>query len=243
LTKILDKDYFYFKDFKLRNRDAALKINTDGVLLAAWANLSAGQRVLDIGTAGGVIAFLLSRRFSDLEITGIDICEKSIEEAKHNIQLNPKLGSPDFQCVSLQQFEKTNKNKFDHIISNPPFFSIMDRTKEVNAKQKAKHHYTLSLNELLVCSARLLTAEGSLSLILPYQPIRILENQASQNGFQLSRFYEVSGKPSKEPNRMLLEFTKEILPMEDLGKLHVRNEDASYSEEYKSLTKDYYLNF
>ena len=83
---------FRFKRFALSNERSAMKVNTDGVLLAAWVNLEqtpgankSPLKVLDIGTGTGVIALVITqRREGDALVTGIDIDSDSVEEAAEN---------------------------------------------------------------------------------------------------------------------------------------------------------------
>ena len=50
---------FRFKKFVIRQDNCAMKVNTDGVLLAAWMELHPLDRyMLEIGTGSGVMAIM-----------------------------------------------------------------------------------------------------------------------------------------------------------------------------------------
>ena len=51
---------FRFKEFEVDQSDCAMKINTDGVLLASLLEVGTVGRILDIGTGTGVIALMLA---------------------------------------------------------------------------------------------------------------------------------------------------------------------------------------
>ena len=240
----MDKDYFYFKNFRLRNRDAALKINTDGVLLAAWADTQESESLLDVGTAGGVIAFILAYRNPQCKLTGIDICTMSIDEANYNKSINEPTLDINFIEQSLQEHSLSNIS-YDHIVSNPPFFDVdlSSITKDETPKQKAKHSYNLSLEELLDCSQKLLNIKGKLSIIIDYRDEDKLKTIFQKHNFIISRILRVSGKPSHLPNRLLLELVKTTIGSIKENSISIRNENGSYTEEYKAMTKDWYLNF
>ena len=68
-----------------------MRINTDGVLLAAWAGIDSLQRVLDIGTGCGVIAAIIAQRLSakqrlssPVKISAIEPHRGSYEDAAEN---------------------------------------------------------------------------------------------------------------------------------------------------------------
>ena len=52
---------FHFKQFCIDQTDCAMKVNTDGVLLAAILDTVAPTKMLDIGTGTGLIALMLAQ--------------------------------------------------------------------------------------------------------------------------------------------------------------------------------------
>ena len=80
---------FHFKHFDVSNERSAMKVNTDGVLLGAAADvLPTDRNVLDIGTGTGTVALMIAQRLSflgeDFLIDAIDIDLPSAEEASAN---------------------------------------------------------------------------------------------------------------------------------------------------------------
>ncbi len=234
----MEKDFFHFKGFKLRNRDSKLKINTDGVLLAAWCSLDPHQRILDIGTAGGVIPHVLAYRQKDLVIDGIDIDKKAILEAQYNAELN-KLGSMNFYNLSLQEYVGSVQTKYDQIISNPPFFT------DKQHYNTAKHDSTLSLEELIMASLTLMKPESKLSVIIPTEKESHLDRLAKQNGLYKTRLMQVRGKKNGPKIRSLIEYSEVNRMGLDIEEIHIRDGQSKdgFSKEYQNLTKDLYLNF
>lgn len=57
---------FKFKQFSIRQNHAAMKVNTDSVLLGAWAaSMLTGyeKRLLDIGTGTGLLLLMLMQKY------------------------------------------------------------------------------------------------------------------------------------------------------------------------------------
>ena len=66
-----------------------MKVNTDGVLLGAWANIREATQVLDIGTGTGVIALMMAQRNAKCMVTGVEIDSMSYIEAAENGSSSP----------------------------------------------------------------------------------------------------------------------------------------------------------
>ena len=116
----MDKSIFKFKKFTVDQSGCAMKINTDGVLLAALAEAKTQVHMLDIGTGTGVIALMLAQRFPAAYIEGIEIdADASITAALNfkNSDFNERLISKNVAIADYQSLKK-----FDLIISNPPYF-------------------------------------------------------------------------------------------------------------------------
>ncbi|SEK73085.1 tRNA1(Val) (adenine(37)-N6)-methyltransferase [Parapedobacter koreensis] len=155
---------FRFKRFAIDQTGCAMKINTDGVLLGAMATVPNPMRVLDIGTGTGVIALMLAQRFPSATIDAIEIDPIAADAARKNFIASSYAARTTAYAVALEDFEPTGS--YDLIVSNPPFF--LHSLKNTDArKQLARHTDMTFFTALLMRSARWLSHEGSLQLILP----------------------------------------------------------------------------
>ena len=66
---------FQFKQFSIDQTDCAMKVNTDGVLLAAILDSDTPGKILDVGTGTGFIALMLAQRFPLALIDAVEIDE------------------------------------------------------------------------------------------------------------------------------------------------------------------------
>ena len=54
---------FKFKQFSVKQEHSAMKINTDGILLGAWAPIEdTAASVLDIGAGTGLLSLMIAQR-------------------------------------------------------------------------------------------------------------------------------------------------------------------------------------
>ena len=114
------KDSFYVNKFVLDPRPETEIIIEE--CLSVIKNKKDNLKILDVGTGSGAIAISLAREFINSHITAIDISKKAIEVANKNIN-DKKLNS---QILLKKSSIDNINNKFDLIVSNPPYLSKID---------------------------------------------------------------------------------------------------------------------
>ena len=248
---------FRFKQFTVWHDKCAMKVGSDGVLLGAWAPISNQPspitntpfRVLDVGTGSGLIALMLAQRCPTARIDAIDIDAAAVAQAKENFEQSAFSHQLSAFCSSLQDWQTndqrlTTNDQYDLVVSNPPYFQ--NSLKNPNEGRKtARHTDTLSYEELIAHSARLLKPEGQLALILPAEAELEIRSLAKQAGLILTHVTRVYSKESKPARRVLLSFEvtrsrdHEITPIE--SSLVLENEKGGRSAAYSELCKEFYL--
>ncbi len=233
---------FAFKQFVIQQDRCAMKVGTDAVLLGAWVNPHESKNILDIGTGTGVIALMLAQK-SNANILAIDIDKESCEQASINFRESKFTAQLNVENKSLQEFVKSSHQKFDLIVTNPPFFVDSLRSSDSN-RSNARHADLLPFSELIDGVKSLLSDKGKFCLILPKTEALKFRELAEAKSFHLSKLLRVRTRLDKdEEKRQIMQF--EFHPSEFSESTLVIEKDSrmSYTEEYKNLTKDYYVNF
>ena len=244
--------YFRFKQFTVWHDRCAMKVGTDGVLLGAWAGASepseeASQsaetssikRILDIGTGSGLIALMLAQRFPNAIIDGIDIDPSAVLQAKDNFSASPFSTRLHAYSSPLQEWQP--QEKYDMIVSNPPYFSNSLLCPD-GMRTKARHAESLSFAELLAHSNRLLTQAGTLSLVLPADAEKAIMKEARLQHLYCVRLCRVHTTANKPAKRILVTFSHQT-PATTLTPetLCLSTPDHPRSPAYSALTQDFYL--
>lgn len=234
-------NWFQFKQFRIAQEKAAMKVGTDAVLLGAWSDVSGARNILDVGTGTGIVALMLAQR-SPARITAIDVEKNAAEEAAENVLNSPWAERIFVQNISFQEFAEFGIQKFDCIVSNPPFFGNNLKSADKNLAL-ARHNDLLSFSDLAKGAEKLLSENGKLSLVLPMESAFKFEELAIKRSLFHVRQTEVSHKSLSKANRCLLEFSKQQFPLiKDF--LKIRTDDGlNFSSAYKKLTSDFYLKF
>ena len=228
---------FQFKQFAISQEHSALKLGTDAVLLGALTEFNHPRNILDIGTGTGILALMMAQKYR-CAITAIDIDEGAVLDAKENVKNSPwneiiTIINGDIHDTDLQQ-------KYDGIICNPPFFSNSLLNPELN-KAIARHTITLTPQSLFHSIETLLDDDGKASIIIPFSEKKLFCGTATLTGLYAIAEWLVFPKTNAEkPNRCILQFAKQWQSFTQKS-IAIRNSDSSYSDEFKELTKDFYL--
>ncbi|MGV0829498.1 tRNA1(Val) (adenine(37)-N6)-methyltransferase [Empedobacter brevis] len=233
----MNRKPFRFKQFEIFQDKTAMKVGTDGVLLGAWSNLETGDNILDIGAGTGLISLMLAQRFPNSRVDAIEIDYDAFLQAKENFEHSIFSERLKIKNTSLQVY--SSDKKYDLIVSNPPFFTV-NNSVDFDARKQARQQETLTFTELIEKSAKLLHKEGVASFIIPYDQMDVFCEKTAQNDLKLSRIVYVKGNSSSPIKRVLLEFSfqERIVRKEELV---IERERHQYTNEYISLTKDFYL--
>lgn len=228
---------FKFKQFDIRQKDSLMKVGTDSILLGAWAKTEQSKYILDIGTGTGVIALMLAQRYPKAHIDAVEIDEASALEAQENARHSPFAKRVNVVHTSIQKFAENTTRRYDLVVSNPPFFT------QGEARNAARHTLNLSHDELIKYAKELLSNDGQLCLILPSAEGEQCIKMARHRAFHLNRKTKIKPKPSKSVERLLLRFSNtEKTIIEDTLIVEKDSREREYTNDYKVLTSEFYLN-
>lgn len=230
---------FKFKQFSIQNSASAMKVGTDGVLLGAWCSISDVKgRILDVGSGTGLISLMAAQR-CNAHITAIEIDNVATKEGRANVLNSAWHDRIEVINIDFNNYVNCSSLKFDHIVSNPPFFEngLHSPNKE---RTLARHISLLTYNNLLSGSIKLLTADGKISIITPFEAKNKIEDIAILLGLSISAITIVYPTQQSLPKRILWELTK--IPTEIVStNLVIEEARHKYTQEYIELTKAFYL--
>ena len=231
--------YFSFKQFTVFHHKCAMKVGIDGVLLGVWADIGHADSILDIGTGTGLIALMLAQR-SSARIDAIDIDADAVIQANENVQKSPWSNRIGVHQIELQSYVLTAINRYDLIVSNPPYF-VNSTKAPVENRNTARHTDTLTHEELLDNALSLLKPTGRICVILPVNEGLSSVEYAASIGLHCTKQVVVFPKPGAMAKRLLLEFSPELITCVNSEIVIESDVRHQYSPEFTTLAKDYYL--
>lgn len=220
-----------------------MKVGTDGVLLGAWCSVDQfPDSILDIGSGTGLIGLMLAQRCDAITIDAVELDDDAYEQTVENFEQSDWGDRLFCYHSSFQDFAEEMSEEgeeYDLIISNPPFFTDEFETDNA-ARNKARFTSSLSFAALIEGASQLLSPEGRFATIIPYKEEQAFVSLALESNWFLNRVCRVKGTVTSEIKRSLLEFSfenKELVKEE----LTIEISRHNYTEEYKELTRDFYL--
>lgn len=236
----MSNSYFQFKQFKIEQDQCAMKVSTDACIQGAWTPILSHLRsVLDIGTGTGLLSLMLAQRNNALKIDAIEIDAKAAQQASQNIAKTKWANSihvvnDDVKTYPFQQ-------QYDLIICNPPFFinSLLGYQDERN---KARHHLSLSFEDLFKAIQNNMAPQGYAAILLPFTEHQIWKQLVEKNHWNIFHELSIIPRTNSKPNRVVslcsADISKEFIKEE----LVIRNEDNHYTSEFTNLLQPFYLN-
>src|ERR1700743_1610097 len=196
-------DIFRFKEFEVDQTSCAMKINTDGVLLGALAEVDQPKTILDIGTGTGVIALMLAQRFKYAQIDAVEIDPGAAETAGRNFINSSYAERLSVYPIGFEEFfEQYPDKKYDLIVSNPPFF--INSLKSPEAKKELAKHTDEDFFKKLIKSVLVhLSREGHFWLVIPLTIADFVFYLAAENGLCLQKKINVKSFEGSKPHRII----------------------------------------
>ena len=123
---IVGNTNFYGYDFKVNRNTLIPRFETELLVEKTYNYIKKyfnkdNIKILDIGTGSGCIAITLNKLLNSCDITGIDISSEALEVAKENNISN----NTNVKFIESDIFSNIS-DKYDVIISNPPYISYGD---------------------------------------------------------------------------------------------------------------------
>ncbi len=174
--------------------------NSDSIFLYDFISLFKPKgSLLDVGCGVGIISLLLSRDFT-LQTSIIDKQEKMINYARHNFALNHL----EVQSHLGDFIEFKTEEKFDYIISNPPFYDSRVTQSENTHLNIARYAHHLPIEDFIAKVRKLLKPRGYFIFCYDAKQIDLLVYHLTSYGINVEKIQFVHSKIDRDSKLVMI---------------------------------------
>jgi tRNA1Val (adenine37-N6)-methyltransferase len=220
--------------------DAGYRFSLDPLLLADFATVADGDRVMDLGTGSGIIPLLIHRRLPMTTLVGIEHQQTLAAIARRNVEINGAAARVEIVELDLLHLRQRFKGaSFDRVLANPPYRRQgSGKISPRPGRDRARHESTATLADFLAAAHFLVRPGGTISFIYHVSRLSELLVKGDELRMALVRLRFVHDQVHKPAKLVLAEFCRggrgelQVLPP-----LLVRDE-GGYSPEMCNLFGD-----
>lgn len=216
----------------------AFRFGVDAVLLANFAKVKRGMRVVDLCTGTGIIPFVLAGKTEASYITGVEIQDEMVEMAKRSIKYNKLEERMEFINADLKNLKLLKElPKADVVTVNPPYKLHNSGLLNPNDKNAiARHEICCTLEDVIIACRVLLKDNGRMYMV--HRPERIADILCTMRKHKIEPkvIRMIHPNTKKAPNIVLVEGQRDggaFLKWEP--PLYVYNDDGGYTDEIEKI--------
>ena len=154
--------------------------------------ITSRKKILDIGTGTGCIIISIIKERPNFHATALDISKKAINIAKFNAKMHHLLNKIKFINIDVDKFQH---NKYDFIVSNPPYIKKFDLKRlDVDVKNFEPHIALEAgvdgfrdIKKLIKKSKKLLKMSGKLIFEVGERQRDYTKYLLNKNGFYINK--------------------------------------------------------
>ncbi len=174
--------------------------NSDSIFLYDFiSTFKPKGKLLDVGCGVGVISLLLSRDFN-IETSIIDKQEKMLEYAVHNYMLNGLKAQSYLDDFMVFQTEE----RYDYIISNPPFYDENVQQSEDTHLNIARYAHHLPIEGFVRRVKTFLKPKGWFIFCYDAKQVDVLLYHLKRNGINPEKIQFVHSKIDRESKLVMI---------------------------------------
>ena len=220
--------------YYLIQKKDGFRFGVDAVLLADFAKIKKGEKVLEMGSGTGIIPILLATRYNPSKIEAIEIQEPFVEMGNRSLKLNKFDGFVKINHLDLKEGpEFFGKAVFDVVVTNPPY---MKAESGINCPQEERNiacfEVKCTIDDVVSSAKELLRSGGRFYMVHRADRLVDIVFAMRNAGLEPKRIRFVQSKPRSKPHLILICGVRSGGPELKVEEpLIIYEEDGSYTEE------------
>lgn len=187
------------------------RFSVDALLLAHFAAVKPGNRVVDLGAGVGVVALALALKMGRGHVVAVELQPRLADLARINAQAN-QVGA-EVEVLEKDWADLTSADAggpVDHVAANPPYRRLgSGRINPEDEKARARHEINGNAETCVAAAGRLLRHGGLFSVIYPAVRMAGLFHSLRQAGLEPKRLKNIHSRQGEEAKLVLVEARKD----------------------------------
>lgn len=203
LSHLVGFEYFYDRKFKVTKDVLSPRMETEELIYKVVEYVKATKKnnlkILDLCTGSGIIAITLKKELDQLliDVVASDISEEAIKVAKENAQFH----DATIKFIQSDIFDNIDE-KFDIIVSNPPYIDRKDEVTIQDNVLKYDPHLALFAEEegmyfyrnIVEKASSYLNDNGVIFFEIGYDQKDKIIKLADMNGYSAEVYKDINGR-------------------------------------------------
>ena len=203
LSHLVGFEYFYDRKFKVTKDVLSPRMETEELIYKVVDYVKTTKnnnlRILDLCTGSGIIAITLKKELNQflIDVVASDISEEAIEVAKENAQFH----DATIKFIQSDIFDNIDE-KFDIIVSNPPYIDRKDEVTMQDNVLKYDPHLALFAEEegmyfyrnIVEKASSYLNDNGVIFFEIGYDQKEKIIKLADMNGYSAEVYKDINGR-------------------------------------------------
>lgn len=198
------------KGLKIIQNPLKFCFGIDAVMLANYATVKKGDKVVDLGTGTGVIPIILAGKTEASDIIGIEIQRDMADMALRSVAMNGLKGRIKIFAGDLRDVSAfVTGGTVDLVVSNPPYIDNgHGLVNPDSSKAIARHEIMCTLEDVITSAAKVLKDGGRLALIHRSGRMVDVLFHMRNSGIEPKRLRMIHSHAHKEAGLFLIEGIK-----------------------------------
>lgn len=203
LSHLVGFEYFYDRKFKVTKDVLSPRMETEELIYKVVEYVKSTKKnnlkILDLCTGSGIIAITLKKELSQfsIDVVASDISEEAIKVAKENAQVH----DATIKFIQSDIFDNI-ADKFDIIVSNPPYIDRKDEVTMQDNVLKYDPHLALFAEEegmyfyrnIIEKADNYLNDNGIIFFEIGYDQKEKIIKLADMNGYSAEVYKDINGR-------------------------------------------------
>ena len=231
-------DAFFNGRIRITQDRTGYRFSIDAVLLAYFADPRSGDKVLDLGTGCGIIPLILAYRQPQIAIYGVEVQTELSELAVFNVRENQLEDRITVLSTDMKLIDPSmTAGPVDLVVCNPPFRKQGSGRINPDAQRAvARHEITVTLDDIIQTSQRMLRTAGRLVLIYTAGRLTDILCRMRTDGIEPKFLRMIHSRQDSEAALILIEGVKGGRPdLKIAPPLIIYDKRNHYTDEVESM--------